>query len=75
MRKAIVDKRIKHQDIGGKEITIEKVMMFGDAPLNYALKNFIERLDKLPDVDDIIYYGHVGYFGYFVLPSEVEEID
>ncbi len=83
MKKAIIDKKVKHQGIGGKEIIIEKEMTWDDAldtnfnQMPIAMYNFIRRrLDLGEEHGSMkIYYGHVGNLGYFVADDEIEMID
>lgn len=83
MRKALIDEKVEHQGIGGKEITIEKEMTVGDVldtnfnVMSIAMSNFIMRRKdfmKMPE-DMKVYYGHVGYLGYFVADDEIEFIE
>ncbi len=84
MKKAIINKKVKHQGIGGKEIIIEKELSIGELlDLNLekwtiGLFNFFKRRTKLFDEeyeDMKIYYGHVGNLGYFVADDEIEMIE
>lgn len=81
MRKALIDKKVTHQGIGGKEIQIEKEFTIGwilDQNLNeipIALNNFIIRRIEIineKNEDMKIYYGHVGNLGYFVADDEIK---
>lgn len=80
-RYAILDEKIEHQGIGGKEIIIEKEMTIGDIldtnfnVMPIAMSNFIMRRKDLfrLDEDMKVYYGHVGFFGYFVADDEIVE--
>lgn len=79
MKKAIINKEVEHQGIGGKEIEIEKEMSLGkilDTNFNempIAMANFIfRRTDLFNKNDDMkVYYGHVGLLGYFVAEDEI----
>ena len=82
MKKAIIDKKVKHQGIGGKEIKLEKEFTYDDIldwdlkKMNIAMYNFIMRRPELNEDKGSmkIYYGHVGCFGYFVAEDEIEMI-
>lgn len=82
MKKAIINKNVEHQNIGGREIVIEKEMKLGDVldtnfnEMPIAMANFIFRRTDLFDADDNmrVYYGHVGSLGYFVADDEIEFI-
>ena len=82
MKKAIIDKKVKHQGIGGKEIIIEKEMTWDDAldtnfnQMPIAMYNFIRRRLDLDEEQGSmkIYYGHVDNLGYFVAEDEIEMI-
>ena len=82
-KKAIINKKVEHQNIGGKEIILEKELMvkdlldtnFNEMPV--AMINFIKRrLDFIDEKneDKKVYYGHIGDFGYFVAEDEIEMI-
>lgn len=82
-KKAIINKNVEHQGIGGKEITLEKelsVKYFLDTNLNemtIGMANFAKRrLDFIDEKNENkkVYYGHVGDFGYFVAEDEIEMI-
>lgn len=70
---------VTHQNIGGKEIIIERELtpdevdyqaMHGNiAALNFCLR----RNDFLPDFNKKCFYGHVGDFGYVVCEDELED--
>lgn len=70
---------VKHQDIGGKQITIEKYGRLSyilDMPFDkytFAVSNFVDRYDMNKDEHTKIYYGHVDGLGYFVGEDEIEE--
>lgn len=76
-----VRKDIKHQQIGGKVITLEfgldleEVFHLAMSEGNWACVNF---LDRRPDVDihynQNIYYGKVEGLGYIVSEDELEAI-
>ena len=83
-KKAIISTKVKHQDIGGKEIILEKELLvkdfldtkFNEMPI--AMTNFIiRRLDFVDEKNENkkVYYGHVGDFGYFVAEDEIEMIE
>ena len=82
MKRAIIDKKVKHQKIGGKEITLEKEFTYDDIldwdlkKMNIAMYNFIMRRPELDEDKGSmkIYYGHVENFGYFVAEDEIEMI-
>lgn len=69
---------VNHQDIGGKEISIEreltpdevdeKAMAGNIACLNFCLR----RNDFLPEFNKRLFYGHVGNLGYVVCEDELE---
>jgi hypothetical protein len=84
--KARLTKNISHQNIGGKEILIER-----ETTLDYFLDkdfdkmviaemNFLtRRTDLLTLSDETLnkikaYYGHVGMLGYWVCEDEIEEV-
>ncbi len=75
-----IKKEVKHQDIGGKEIRIEKeldVSYFLDKSIGeytIAESNFVRRrMDLITDeLPSKIYYGHVDMLGYFVAEDELE---
>ena len=79
MKKAIIDKKVTHQGIGGKEISIEKEMTFDDVldtninQMPIAMYNFIMRRPDLgiEEGRTKVYYGHVGLLGYFVAEDEI----
>ena len=86
--KAIISKYVKHQNIGGKEIIIEKELTGKDiidtdfSHMSIAMSNFIARRSDifLYESDEKIekmkvYYGHVGNLGYFVFADEVRIIE
>lgn len=78
---------ISHQNIGGKEMRLEK-----ETTLDYLLdknlsdmtiaeRNFIERRTSLfmensdEECSKIkIYYGHVGHLGYWVCEDEIKKV-
>lgn len=81
MKKALIDEKVTHQGIGGKEIKIEKEFTIGWIleqnlnEINIALQNFIlRRIDLINEKheDMKIYYGHVGNLGYFVADDEIK---
>lgn len=82
--RAIINKEVEHQGIGGKEIILEKKLLvkdFLDIKFNeasVAMTNFIiRRLDFVDEKneDKKVYYGHVGDLGYFVAEDEIEMIE
>jgi len=80
IRKALIDPKVKHQSIGGKEIIIEREMTIGDildgdVDMSIALYNFMVRREDFftLDYDLKVYYGHVGFLGYFVAEDEIIE--
>lgn len=81
MKKALINKEVKHQGIGGKEIIIEQelsVAYFLDANFKdytIAMYNFVMRRTDLmePKYENVkVYYGHVGFLGYFVSEDEIK---
>lgn len=80
-RHAILDEKIEHQGIGGKEIIIEKELTISDVlntnlkEMTIAMSNFIMRRKDFMELDEDmkVYYGHVGFFGYFVADDEIVE--
>lgn len=80
MKKYKVKKKVKHQDIGGKEFVAEfevtpdeideRAMKGNPACLNFAIR----RDDFLPDFNKKCFYGHVEYLGYVLCEDELEEI-
>ena len=84
MKKAIINKNIEHQDIGGKKIIIEKELTIDDVldkdfkEMTIAMYNFImRRMDLMEDKygNRKVYYGHVGELGYFVADDEIKDSD
>ena len=86
-RKAIIANGVKHQNIGGKEILLEKetrLDYFLDknlSDMNIAEINFIKRrMDLFTEYSDEecskieVYYGHVGNLGYWVCEDEIREV-
>ena len=79
MMKAIINENVEHQDIGGKEIIIEKTMTFDDIldtnfnKMPIAMYNFVMRRFDLGIENGRmkVYYGHVGFLGYFVAEDEI----
>lgn len=78
---------ISHQNIGGKEMRLEKETTLDyllDKPLKeytIADQNFIQRRRGLFfDLSDEecskikIYYGHVGNLGYWICEDEIQEV-
>lgn len=64
---------ILHQGIGGKKIILERKMKKDDAPNNIALINYLHRrIESKLIIPDVIYYGHVNGFGYFVSEDEFD---
>lgn len=70
---------IKHQNIGGKYIVLEregKMSYALDMPfdkMTIALYNFVNRYNVLEANEDMkLYYGHVGNLGYFVAEDEID---
>lgn len=81
MKKAIINKNVKHQGIGGKEIIIEKELTIDDIldknlkEMPIAMYNFVlRRIDLIEEEygSRKVYYGHVGDLGYFVADDEIE---
>ncbi len=81
MKKARINKNVEHQNIGGKEIIIEKELTIDDIldtnfdKMPIAMYNFImRRTDLLEEKygERKVYYGHVGILGYFVADDELE---
>ena len=81
MKKAIINKKVKHQGIGGKKIIIEREFLVKDLldtkfdEMNIAMYNFIlRRLDFVTEENENkkVYYGHVGVLGYFVAEDEIK---
>lgn len=72
---------IDHQEIGGKEIIIEKegtmdyILDMNCNDFTIAVHNFILRRDDIFTVDENmkIYYGHVNNLGYFVAEDEIKQ--
>ena len=84
MKKAIINKNVEHQEIGGKEIIIEKELTIDDVldkdfkEMTIAMYNFImRRMDLMEDKygNRKVYYGHVGELGYFVADDEIKDSD
>jgi len=86
MNKAIIDKSVRHQDIGGKEITLEKKFTLAEAyndvniSSTWAFANLVRRrkdIMKLIQENPTIklFYGHVGLFGYYVLEDEITVLE
>ena len=84
MKKAIINKNIEHQDIGGKKIIIEKELTIDDVldkdfkEMTIAMYNFImRRMDLMEEEygERKVYYGHVGELGYFVADDEIKDSD
>lgn len=75
-----VNKNIKHQNIGGKEILIEmevsKEEVFTNAILgNWACYNFIQRREDFNyNFPHKIYYGKVNNLDYIVAEDKLEEV-
>lgn len=77
--KAIINENVEHQGIGGKEIIIEKTMTFNDIldtnfnEMPIAMANFLMRRMDLGIENGRmkVYYGHVGFLGYFVAEDEI----
>ena len=71
---------VTHQNIGGKEIRLERVLTPDDVDElatkgNFACYNFCMRRDDfLPDFNKKLYYGHVGSLGYVVCEDELLDI-
>jgi len=76
-KKYKIKKQVKHQDIGGKEIRIERKLTADEVDEmawngNIACLNFCMRRDDfLPEFDKDLYYGHVGNLGYVVCEDEL----
>ena len=80
-KKAIINKEVAHQGIGGKEIILEKELIVKDFldtnfnEMSIAMFNFINRrLDFINEENENkkVYYGHVENLGYFVAEDEIE---
>lgn len=80
-KKAIINKEVDHQGIGGKEIILEKELIVKDFldtnfnEMSIAMFNFINRrLDFINEENENkkVYYGHVENLGYFVAEDEIE---
>ena len=75
-----IKEHVEHQGIGGKEITIERLVTMDEVDEkawngNPACFNFIKRRDDsmlLPH-DMLLGYGHVGNLGYVVCEDELYE--
>lgn len=74
---------VMHQDIGGKEFTVDegitkdltndKVFTMGMVNGNFACYNFIQRRrDFKHDFPHKLYYGKVGGLGYILSEDELE---
>ena len=83
-KKAIINKEVAHQGIGGKEIILEKELIVKDFldtnfnEMSIAIFNFINRrLDFINEENENkkVYYGHVGNLGYFVAEDEIERFE
>lgn len=81
MRKARIKENVEHQEIGGKEIIIERELTIDDVlnmdfnKMPIAMYNFIIRRNDLIEEKNgkrKVYYGHVGILGYFVADDELE---
>mgnify|MGYP001738542546 CR=1 FL=1 len=76
-KKATIKKEVKHQEIGGKEIILEREMFFEEAPLTIAFNNYVQRKGRVVESDKKIYYGHIKsgdfYLGYFVDDDDLEK--
>ena len=84
MRKAIINKNVEHQGIGGQEIIIEREITIDDIldtnfdKMPIAMVNFVMRRIDLLDSKcgkRKVYYGHVGILGYFVADDEIKDSD
>ena len=83
MKYALIDKKVTHQDIGGKVIQIEKEFTFDDIldtnfnEMPIAMYNFLMRRMDLSNKDGKlkVYYGHVGFLGYLVAEDEIEMVE
>ena len=80
---AKIDNKVKHQNIGGKYIVIERedtISYALDKPMNeitIGLYNFVQRRPDLMDEkyeNMKLYYGHVGTLGYFVAEDEISDL-
>lgn len=87
-KKVIIASSVNHQNIGGKEVRLEK-----EATLDYLLDknlsdmtiaelNFVKRRTSLfmENTDEEcskikIYYGHVGNLGYWICEDEIKEVE
>lgn len=80
-KKYKIKKEVKHQNIGGKKILIERELTADDVDDlalrgNIACFNFcMRREDFLPDFNKKLYYGHVGNLGYIVCEDELIDPD
>lgn len=81
MKKAKIKESVEHQEIGGKEIIIERELTIDDIldtnfnQMPIAMANFVMRRTDLLEEEygkRKVYYGHVGYLGYFVADDELE---
>ena len=86
-KQAMLVDNLSHQNIGGKEMQLEK-----ETTLDYLLdknlsemtiaeRNFINRrMDLFIEHSDEecknikIYYGHVGHLGYWICEDEIKEV-
>ena len=72
-----IKENVSHQEIGGKEIIIEREFNSSDLldvpinEMNIACINFITRRNIDENVK--VYYGKVDGLGYFICEDELEE--
>jgi len=73
-----IKENVEHQEIGGKTIVLERELTPDEVDDNamggnIACLNFCMRRDDfLPDFNQKLYYGHVGFLGYVVCEDELE---
>lgn len=73
-----IKEEVKHQNIGGKDIIIERILTADEVDDlaiqgNISCFNFcLRRDDFLPEFNKTLYYGHVGNLGYVVCEDELE---
>lgn len=75
-----IKKSVKYRNIGGKSISIEKILTRKDIVRestmgNWACYNFIDRRSDFPKIPDntTFYYGHCNDgLGYIVCEDELE---
>lgn len=64
-------------ELSGRKILIEREMLWGDSPFNYAYEGYNKRRkidfrDCDEWLDTTIFYGHIDGLGYFVGADEIE---